>query len=82
MSTICITSAFAWIIIQSYVVSPIIRVITVGIAILIGYICIKLLGENTVIAYHRAKVSSINIIASNSTTEKMHTIYDDVRYNV
>lgn len=78
ISTICITTAFAWVIIQSYV-DPIIRVLTAGVAILIGYICIKLLGENTVIAYHRAKVSSINIMTGDSSTEKLHTVCEDVK---
>lgn len=75
-----ITAGFAWVIIQTYV-DPIIRVLTAGIAILIGYVCIKLLGENTVVAYHRAKVSSINIMTGDSTTEKLHTICQDVKCN-
>lgn len=58
---IVITAAFAWMIIHAYT-DPIVRVLTAGIAILIGYICIKLLGENTVIAYHRAKINSLHII--------------------
>lgn len=85
----CITGAVAWIIIQIYV-NPIIRVLTAGFAILIGYVCVKLLGENTVTAYQRAKVSSINIvtaIASTSTStttinpsnEKLNTICQDVQ---
>lgn len=78
LSTILITGGFAWVIIQTYV-DPIIRVLTAGIAILIGYVCIKLLGENTVIAYHRAKVSSINIMTGDSATEKLHTICQDVK---
>lgn len=76
----CITGAFAWVIIQIYV-DPIIRILTAGIAILIGYICIKLLGENTLTAYQRAKVSSINIVTGDSSTEKLHTICQDVQCN-
>lgn len=78
VSTMCITGAFAWVIIQIYV-DPIVRVLTAGVAILIGYICIKLLGENTVTAYQRAKVSSINIVPGDSSTEKLHTICQDVQ---
>lgn len=78
ISTMCITGAFAWVIIQMYS-DPIIRVVTAGIAILIGYICIKLLGENTVVAYNRAKVGSIQIINSDSATEKLNTICQDVK---
>uniref|UniRef100_T1GBV5 RING-CH-type domain-containing protein n=1 Tax=Megaselia scalaris TaxID=36166 RepID=T1GBV5_MEGSC len=37
---------------------PIVRVLTVGIAVLIGYVCIKCLGENTVVAYEKAKGSN------------------------
>lgn len=77
ISTMCITGAFAWFIIQMYT-DPIIRVLTAGVAILVGYICIKLLGENTVVAYHRAKVSSILIINSDSSDEKLNTICQDV----
>lgn len=78
VSTMCITGAFAWMIIQMYV-DPIIRMLTAGVAILIGYICIKLLGENTVVAYNRAKVSSIHIISADPSTEKLNTICQDVK---
>lgn len=74
----CVTGACAWVIIQVYV-DPIIRVMTAGIAILIGYVCVKLLGENTVTAYQRAKVSSINIITADSSSEKLNTICQDVQ---
>lgn len=74
----CITGAFAWVIIQIYV-DPIIRVLTAGIAIIIGYICIKLLGENTLTAYQKAKVSSISIVTGETSTEKLHTICQDVK---
>lgn len=72
----CVTGATAWAIIQMYV-EPLVRVLTVGGAVLIGYVCVKCLGENTVIAYQRAKVSSINIVTS-SEMEKLHTICEDV----
>lgn len=72
----CIAGASAWVVIQLYV-DPLIRVMTVGVAVLIGYVCIKCLGENTVVAYQRAKVSSINIVTK-SEMEKLHTICEDV----
>lgn len=53
----------AWLII-SLNVDPMIRVLTAGFAIIIGYVCIKMLGENTVTAYQRAKVSSIDIVSN------------------
>lgn len=60
----CITGVLAWVIIQLYV-DPIVRVLTAGFAIIIGYVCVKMLGENTVNAYQRAKVSSIDIVSNN-----------------
>lgn len=60
----CITGVLAWVIIQLYV-DPFIRVLTAGFAIIIGYVCVKLLGKNTVTAYQRAKVSSIDIVSNN-----------------
>jgi len=76
ITLICVTGAAAWAIIQMYV-DPMVRVLTVGVAVLIGYVCCKCLGENTVLAYQRAKVSSINIVTS-SEMEKLHTICEDV----
>lgn len=78
VGTMCITGATAWVIIQTNV-DPIVRVLTAGTAILIGYVCIKLLGENTVTAYQRAKVSSINIVTGDASTEKLNTICQDVQ---
>ncbi|XP_053961281.1 uncharacterized protein LOC128865199 [Anastrepha ludens] len=76
ITLMCVAGASAWVVIQLYV-DPLIRVLTVGIAVLIGYVCIKCLGENTVVAYQRAKVSSINIVTK-SEMEKLHTICEDV----
>lgn len=76
ITLMCIAGASAWVVIQLYV-DPLIRVMTVGVAVLIGYVCIKCLGENTVVAYQRAKVSSINIVTK-SEMEKLHTICEDV----
>ncbi|EDW12222.1 uncharacterized protein LOC6576794 [Drosophila mojavensis] len=76
ITLMCVTGATAWAIIQMYV-DPLVRVLTVGVAVLIGYVCVKCLGENTVVAYQRAKVSSINIVTS-SEMEKLHTICEDV----
>lgn len=64
VSLMCITGVLAWVIIQLYV-DPFIRVLTAGFAIIIGYVCVKLLGKNTVTAYQRAKVSSIDIVSNN-----------------
>ncbi|BFF94240.1 uncharacterized protein DMAD_11929 [Drosophila madeirensis] len=76
ITLMCVTGAAAWVVIQMYV-DPLVRVMTVGVAVLIGYVCVKCLGENTVVAYQRAKVSSINIVTS-SEMEKLHTICEDV----
>lgn len=90
ISLMCITGATAWVIIQLNE-NPIVRVLTAGFAILIGYVCVKLLGENTVTAYQRAKVSSVQIYAVTSNTNAepvastsqdftpiVHTIYQNV----
>ncbi|KAG5685011.1 hypothetical protein PVAND_014214 [Polypedilum vanderplanki] len=63
VSLMCITGVLAWVII-SLNPDPFIRVLTAGFAIIIGYVCVKMLGENTVIAYQRAKVSSIDIVSN------------------
>lgn len=63
VSLMCITGVLAWIII-SLNDDPFIRVLTAGFAIIIGYVCVKMLGENTVTAYQRAKVSSIDIVSN------------------
>lgn len=72
----CVTGASAWVVIQLYV-DPLVRVITLGTAVLVGYVCIKCLGENTVVAYQRAKVSSINIVAKGEE-QKLSTICDEI----
>lgn len=74
----CVTGACAWVIIQLYV-DPIIRILTAGTAVLIGYVCIKLLGENTVVAYQRAKVSSINIVTNVDPTPTPSTSSDAIK---
>lgn len=74
-----ITGIITWLIIQLYQ-DPIVRVLTAGTAVLIVYVCIKLLGENTVMAYQRAKVSSINIITGDSSTEKLSVISQENQY--
>lgn len=72
VTLMCVTTAGAWVIIHVYV-DPIVRVLTAGFAVIIGYVCIKMLGENTMTAYQRAKVSSINIVP----TESLNTICQD-----
>jgi hypothetical protein len=80
-----ITGLLAWVII-SLNVDPFIRVLTAGFAIIVGYVCVKMLGENTVMAYQRAKVSSIDIISSNDLrvsrnfiqAPRMSTLSEDI----
>lgn len=78
VTLMCVTTAGAWVIIHVYV-DPIVRILTAGFAVIIGYVCIKMLGENTMTAYQRAKVSSINIVTSNNNTptESLNTICQD-----
>lgn len=89
VTLMCITGAGAWVIIQLNEDS-FVRVLVAGFAIIIGYILFKMLGENTVTAIERAKVSSINIVTSASDLhgssgsssggvhEKLNTICQDV----
>lgn len=76
VTLMCVTGASAWVVIQFYM-DPLVRVITLGTAVLIGYVCIKCLGENTVVAYQRAKVSSINIVTK-AEEQKPNTICEDI----
>lgn len=85
ITIMCLTGCGAWVIITLHT-QPIIRVLTAGFAVIICYVCFKLLGETTVTAYQRAKVSSINIIpttnltpASSMESENLHTICQDVQ---
>lgn len=80
----CITGVLAWIII-SLNDDPFIRVLTAGFAIIIGYVCVKMLGENTVTAYQRAKVSSIDIVSNDLrisrnfvTAPRVNSISEDI----
>lgn len=75
VTLMCVTTAGAWVIIHVYV-DPIVRILTAGSAVIIGYVCIKMLGENTMSAYQRAKVSSIDIVAT-SPTDSLSTICQD-----
>ncbi|XP_014469476.1 PREDICTED: uncharacterized protein LOC106741715 [Dinoponera quadriceps] len=65
VTTMCASSAASWIVIQ-LVEAPIIRTLAAAAALLIIYVCIRFLGLNTVVAYQRAKISSLNIVNSGS----------------
>ncbi|KAL1497504.1 hypothetical protein ABEB36_008454 [Hypothenemus hampei] len=60
VTLICVTVAFAWIVIQLYDHSYI-RMLAASIALIIIYICIRFLGQNTLNLYQRAKVASLSI---------------------
>ncbi|XP_011501052.1 PREDICTED: uncharacterized protein LOC105364741 [Ceratosolen solmsi marchali] len=66
--TMCASSAAAWILIQ-LVEDPIIRMLAAGAALLIMYVCIRFLSLNTVVAYQRAKISSLNIVSAENASE-------------
>ncbi|XP_063982222.1 uncharacterized protein LOC135165145 [Diachasmimorpha longicaudata] len=72
--TMCGASAGAWILIQ-LVEGPIIRMLAAGAALLILYVCIRFLSMNTVVAYQRAKVSSLNIVAADNTIQPTTSHY-------
>lgn len=65
VTTMCGSSAAAWTLIQM-VEGPIIRMLAAGTALLVMYVCIRFLSLNTVVAYQRAKISSLNIISSDN----------------
>ncbi|KZC12184.1 E3 ubiquitin-protein ligase MARCH5 [Dufourea novaeangliae] len=65
VTTMCGSSAAAWTLIQ-LVEGPIIRMFAAGTALLVMYVCIRFLSLNTVVAYQRAKISSLNIISTDS----------------
>ncbi|XP_029669428.1 uncharacterized protein LOC115239186 [Formica exsecta] len=84
VTMMCASSAAAWVVIQ-LVEGPIIRMLAAGTALLIMYVCIRFLSLNTVVAYQRAKISSLNIVNSDSessgtahVTTISHTISVDV----
>ncbi|GAB1865461.1 E3 ubiquitin-protein ligase MARCH2 [Camponotus japonicus] len=84
VTTMCASSAAAWVVIQ-LVEGPIIRMFAAGTALLIMYVCIRFLSLNTVVAYQRAKISSLNIVNSDSensgtahVTTISHTISVDL----
>lgn len=60
VTAMCVSVAVAWIAIQMFE-SPYIRMLSASLALLVIYICIKFLGQNTVNAYQRAKVGGLNI---------------------
>ncbi|XP_033224892.1 uncharacterized protein LOC117177910 [Belonocnema kinseyi] len=67
VTIMCGSAAAAWILIQ-LVESPIIRMLSAGTALVIIYVCIRLLSLNTVVAYERAKISSLNIVNADPTS--------------
>ncbi|XP_058806256.1 uncharacterized protein LOC131672801 [Phymastichus coffea] len=76
--TMCGSAAAAWITIQ-LVEDPFIRMLAAGAALLIIYVCIKCFSVNTVVAYQRAKISSLNIVnVDNSGDTQVSTISHSV----
>ncbi|XP_022902573.2 uncharacterized protein [Onthophagus taurus] len=73
VTVLCVTVAGAWIVIQLFENSYI-RIIAASIALLIIYVCIKFLGQNTVTAYQRAKLGGLNISGRVTTISANITI--------
>ncbi|KRT81422.1 hypothetical protein AMK59_5657 [Oryctes borbonicus] len=73
VTCLCVAVAGAWIVIQLFEDSYI-RMLSASAALLIIYVCIKFLGQNTVSAYQRAKMGALSIgdhvttISGNVTT--------------
>lgn len=60
VTCMCVAVAVAWIVIQMFEHSYI-RMISASVALLVVYVCLKFLGQNTVSAYQRAKVGALSI---------------------
>ncbi|KAK9873894.1 hypothetical protein WA026_002246 [Henosepilachna vigintioctopunctata] len=60
VTCLCLVVAGAWISIQLYDNSYV-RMLSASSALLVVYICIRFLGQNTLSAYQRAKVASLSI---------------------
>ncbi|KAL3286984.1 hypothetical protein HHI36_001470 [Cryptolaemus montrouzieri] len=60
VTCLCLVVAGVWITIQLYDNSYI-RMMSASFALLVVYVCIRFLGQNTLSAYQRAKVASISI---------------------
>lgn len=67
VTCLCAAVAVSWIIIQVFEDSYI-RMLSASVALLIIYVCIKFLSQNTVSAYQRAKVGAISIESHQVTT--------------
>ncbi|XP_014222231.1 uncharacterized protein LOC106649376 [Trichogramma pretiosum] len=75
-------AAGAWITIQIYQDS-LIRTLAAASATLVIYVCIKCLSINTVVAYQRAKISSLNIVSAEiNTSSHVSTISRTVSVDV
>jgi len=61
VTMICLATGGAWAVIQIYS-EPWIRILAVGGACFIIYICLRFLGLNTLTAYQRARVSALKIV--------------------
>lgn len=71
VTTMCASSAAAWTVIE-LVEGPIIRMLAAGAALLVMYVCIRFLSLNTVVAYQRAKILSLNIVNSDNNGTATH----------
>lgn len=67
VTTMCLSAAGAWVIIQLFL-DPVVRLLAAGSALLVEYVCIRFLSQNTMIAYQRAKISAFHIIGNNVST--------------
>ncbi|XP_026293840.1 uncharacterized protein LOC113217945 [Frankliniella occidentalis] len=73
VTIMCLSAAGAWVVIQLYEDSYI-RMLAVGMAALVEYLCIRFLSMHTVVAYQRAKVSALNIMGSGQLSTISQTI--------
>ncbi|CAG9862633.1 unnamed protein product [Phyllotreta striolata] len=76
VTCMCLAVAGAWIVIQLYP-NPYIRMCSASFALMILYVCIKFLGQNTLSAYQRAKVAALSI-GNHVTTISGNVNQDDL----
>lgn len=76
VTCMCGSAVATWTIIQLYE-EPGIRMLTVGICVLVFYVCLKFLGFSAVKAYQRSKVSAVKILGRRfSQTAIKHSTTD------
>lgn len=84
VTCMCGSAVGVWAVIQ-LVEEPGIRMLTVGVCVIIFYVCLKFLGFNAVTAYQRARVSAVKVLgrrSSQATNSRNYNAQEFVKINV